>query len=239
MSNFESFTNQEIKPNQGIDNEVENKIDTEINKTKEEEDEFGIIEENEAESVSKSKSGGSKGRSLMAGVLGSLALFGAAKAEKSAEDMFTDKKMDKTEQMIKSEMENKENSQEASEFKFAIKKVKDLITDEQLDALVDSTGMVNTSELIYKIMQYHQELKAISYHKNKTDMGIAAVKFAKMHRIPGSVHIYVLENGQLAGSSSSESDTGKLETDLYRIGDVPMAFPKDEVKTVQLIFASK
>lgn len=228
MSNFENFPTSENKEEEKKVSKFEDEDEFE-EKEKEKQD-----DENETQGTNKSK-GSRSGWKV--GLLSALALSGAVAKEKSAEDMFTDKKMDKTEQMIKTEMEKDENAQEMSEGKFKIKKVKDIMTEEQLNKLVDSTGMISISELVSKLLRYSSGLIAID--KNDPDIRAGVQKFAKNHRIPGSVQIYVLGNGELAGASTYETDTGKTKDILFRIGQVSEKFTKDEINNIQFIFNSK
>jgi hypothetical protein len=226
---------------------VENKEKGEGNEEKIEEetvDELELnnkeqVEENENQSVDEKdesffdKYGAKVRKAVTLGMVG-LSSFSAVKGVESAESKFSSNAENNTAQQINS---SSENSQEMSDVKAKIIKALDVMSEDQLEGLADSTGMINVAVLIDKIMSYSPNTYFIDQEKKESSLRIQ--KQARDRRIIGSKQIYVLGHGLYVMATRDRDEYGKTDDNIIGNGHVPRTFSKDEIKDIQFIFSSK
>jgi hypothetical protein len=236
MSNFEKF------PSLGNDEAEEKKIEEEGGVIDEFEGDENKIEnkEGETEDSNKSKSKGGKRSGFMVGALSALALatgVGAKEAPQSADAMFAAKDKNTSEQIIKSDMESEENSQEKTEWKARVVKADTILTDSQFAEITDSSGMVAVPDLVSRIMRYTPGIYYIGEKDLKTTLRIQ--EEARMGRIDGDITIYVIDQYLYAQVTRITDDKGKTSDVRTGAGKVQHSFPLEDIKKIKFVFVSK
>ncbi len=116
-------------------------------------------------------------------------------------------------------------------------KVKDILSEQQLSNLTDSTGMIYVPNLVRKIMDYTPNCYLINLNKKEALNKI--IKEVKMHMIPGDMSIIVTGEYQNAGIYLHEDSYGRIDFSYRTIEDPILYIDIQLAKRYKYIFASK
>lgn len=116
-------------------------------------------------------------------------------------------------------------------------KVTDLISDQSLQLMADSTGMIDVPNLVAKLKSYSPNTYYINTQKREATSNI--IKQAKDHMIPGDTYVFVTDYAKNASISKHEDGHGNIYFTSTRTDNSTLKIDIPLAKKFRFVFAQK